>query len=51
MEIAGFHVDDSEVTLNICLGKHFTGGDMYFDGIRCRNHLNSKTHDEVLIDV
>lgn len=51
MEIAGFHVDDSEVTLNICLGKHFTGADMYFRGIRCGNHVNSGTHDEVLIDV
>uniref|UniRef100_A0A0D3EKC3 Fe2OG dioxygenase domain-containing protein n=1 Tax=Oryza barthii TaxID=65489 RepID=A0A0D3EKC3_9ORYZ len=42
----GFHVDDSEVTLNICLGKHFTGADMYFRGIRCGNHVNSGTHDE-----
>uniref|UniRef100_J3KX08 Fe2OG dioxygenase domain-containing protein n=2 Tax=Oryza brachyantha TaxID=4533 RepID=J3KX08_ORYBR len=42
----GLHVDDSEVTLNICLGKHFTGADMYFRGIRCGNHINSGMHDE-----
>ncbi|BBM85048.1 prolyl hydroxylase family protein [Candidatus Uabimicrobium amorphum] len=30
-----FHVDASDVTLNICLGNEFTGGDLYFGGIRC----------------
>src|SRR5262249_14457027 len=25
-----FHVDASEVTLNVCLGKSFTGGELYF---------------------
>jgi len=29
----GFHYDDSEVTLNVCLGKQFTGGDLYFAGL------------------
>ncbi|PWA91986.1 putative PKHD-type hydroxylase [Artemisia annua] len=27
---SSFHVDDSEVTLNVCLGKQFTGGDLFF---------------------
>jgi hypothetical protein len=30
-----FHVDASDVTLNVCLGKEFTGGTLYFRGIRC----------------
>lgn len=28
------HVDDADVTLNVCLGKEFTGGTLYFHGIR-----------------
>ncbi len=38
----GFHTDDSEVTLNVCLGKHFTGGTLYFEGLRghrCQEHI------------
>lgn len=34
----GFHVDDSEVTLNLCLGHAFSGGDLYFAGRRCAAH-------------
>lgn len=33
-----FHVDASEVTLNVCLGKEFSGGKLYFGGIRCAIH-------------
>jgi hypothetical protein len=29
-----FHVDEADVTLNLCLGKEFKGGDLYFAGIR-----------------
>ncbi|EFA76780.1 putative prolyl 4-hydroxylase alpha subunit [Heterostelium album PN500] len=29
----GFHYDESDVTLNLCLGKQFTGGSLYFRGI------------------
>lgn len=43
----GFHVDDSEVTLNVCLGKQFTGGELFFRGVRCEKHVNSETHAEV----
>ena len=25
-----YHYDNAEVTLNVCLGKTFTGGDLYF---------------------
>ncbi|KAK1324917.1 putative PKHD-type hydroxylase [Acorus calamus] len=38
----GFHVDDSEVTLNVCLGKQFTGGELFFRGVRCDRHVNSE---------
>lgn len=45
----GYHVDDSEVTLNVCLGKQFTGGDLFFRGVRCDKHVNSDPHtDEIL---
>ena len=44
---AGFHVDDSEVTLNVCLGKEFSGGELYFRGTRCEKHVNTTTHSEV----
>jgi hypothetical protein len=30
-----FHVDASDVTLNVCLGKKFSGGELYFRGLRC----------------
>lgn len=33
-----FHVDTSDVTLNVCLGKSFRGGDLYFRGVRCALH-------------
>ncbi len=34
----GFHADDAEVTLNLCLGDGFAGGDLYFEGERCERH-------------
>ncbi|KAF8663169.1 hypothetical protein HU200_055770 [Digitaria exilis] len=37
----GFHIDDSEVTLNVCINEEYIGGDMYFCGVRCMNHINS----------
>ncbi|RYR07781.1 hypothetical protein Ahy_B05g075233 [Arachis hypogaea] len=43
----GFHVDDSEVTLNVCLGKEFSGGELYFQGTRCEKHVNTSTYTEV----
>jgi len=41
----GFHYDDSELTLNICLGKTFTGGDLYFKGL----YSQPQTHGEEYI--
>lgn len=31
---SGFHDNDSEVTLNVCLGKQFPGGELFFRGIQ-----------------
>ncbi|PON82277.1 Prolyl 4-hydroxylase, alpha subunit [Trema orientale] len=42
----GFHVDDSEVTLNVCLGKLFSGGELYFRGTRCDKHVNTGSQSE-----
>ncbi|XP_062110008.1 2-oxoglutarate and iron-dependent oxygenase domain-containing protein CP2-like [Humulus lupulus] len=46
----GFHVDDSEVTLNVCLGKQFSGGELFFRGVRCDKHVNSETQPEESFD-
>ncbi|PWA29238.1 2-oxoglutarate (2OG) and Fe(II)-dependent oxygenase superfamily protein [Artemisia annua] len=46
----GFHVDDSEVTLNVCLGKQFTGGDLFFRGVRCEKHVNGPTYRDEIFD-
>lgn len=34
------HVDDSEITVNYCLGTKFTGGNVKFFGVRCNTHMN-----------
>ncbi|KAG2700816.1 hypothetical protein I3843_06G014500 [Carya illinoinensis] len=46
----GFHVDDSEVTLNVCLGEQFGGGDLFFRGVRCDKHVHSGTQSEEIFD-
>ncbi|KAJ7570937.1 hypothetical protein O6H91_01G140600 [Diphasiastrum complanatum] len=46
----GFHVDDSEVTLNVCLGKEFSGGGLFFRGVRCDKHVNGEAHPEEALD-
>ncbi|XP_024030340.1 uncharacterized PKHD-type hydroxylase At1g22950 [Morus notabilis] len=46
----GFHVDDSEVTLNVCLGKQFTGGELFFRGTRCDKHVNTGSQSEEIFD-
>lgn len=45
-----FHVDDSEVTLNVCLGRQFSGGELYFRGMRCDKHLHTISHSEEIFD-
>ncbi|XP_010465904.1 PREDICTED: uncharacterized PKHD-type hydroxylase At1g22950-like [Camelina sativa] len=46
----GFHVDDSEVTLNVCLGKEFVGGELFFRGTRCEKHVNTATKTDEIYD-
>ncbi|MEO1268393.1 MAG: hypothetical protein AAFX99_09855, partial [Myxococcota bacterium] len=46
----GFHVDDSEVTVNLCLGAEFEGGELYFQGRRCLWHLQDPPAADELID-
>nr|XP_009774210.1 PREDICTED: uncharacterized PKHD-type hydroxylase At1g22950-like [Nicotiana sylvestris] len=46
----GFHVDDSEVTLNVCLGKQFSGGELFFRGVRCEKRVNTETQPEEIFD-
>ncbi|XP_061374570.1 2-oxoglutarate and iron-dependent oxygenase domain-containing protein CP2-like [Gastrolobium bilobum] len=46
----GFHVDDSEVTLNVCLGRQFSGGDLFFRGMRCEKHVHTDSHSEEIFD-
>lgn len=40
-----FHVDDSEVTLNVCLGQEFGGAEVYFRGERCDAHRMEPAND------
>ena len=35
-ESLGFHSDDSDVTFNVNLGREFTDGTIYFNGLLCR---------------
>jgi hypothetical protein len=43
----GFHVDDSEVTLNLCLSASGQGSELYFEGPRCAMHVdsNGRSHE------
>lgn len=49
-EDLGFHVDDSEVTLNLCLGSRFEGGELYFRGLRCPRHMQSEPDPNEVFD-
>ena len=39
-----YHMDQAEITLNVCLGKEFEGGDVYFHGIR--DHWSTKLENQ-----
>lgn len=34
-----YHFDNAEVTLNVCLGRSFTGGELYFGSMRTVSQL------------
>lgn len=38
-------LDNSEVTLNVCLGKQFQGGTLYFEGVRCAKHQSTPSKE------
>ena len=46
-----WHVDDAEVTLNLCLGDVFEGGDLVFRGRRCARHRDSGWSSEEVTEV
>ena len=45
-----FHVDSSDVTLNVCLGRAFEGGELFFRGVRCRAHQQTGAADEESVE-
>ena len=47
----GFHADDSEVTFNFCLGGNFIGSELYFQGRRCFNHMQTDHRPEEHVEV
>ncbi|KAG6745804.1 hypothetical protein POTOM_050313 [Populus tomentosa] len=38
------------VTLNVCLGKQFSGGELFFRGTRCDKHVNTGSQPEEIFD-
>ncbi|MCY2959490.1 MAG: hypothetical protein NTY35_04930 [Planctomycetota bacterium] len=49
-EELGFHVDDSEVTLNLCLGDRFEGAELTMLGLRCDLHRQSPVRREEMFE-
>ncbi len=50
-EDLGFHVDDSEVTLNLCLGEEFSGAELVLLGARCDLHRQTPVADSEVIEI
>ncbi|XP_027343645.1 uncharacterized PKHD-type hydroxylase At1g22950-like [Abrus precatorius] len=46
----GLHVDDSEVSLNVCLGRQFSGGELFFRGMRCDQHAHTESYSKEVFD-
>ena len=47
----GFHIDDSLVTINLCLNDGFVGSDLIFKGIRCPIHIDTPSNDYERISI
>ena len=45
------HVDDSEVTVNTCLGSQFEGGSLFFENIICDRHQQVPLQPDSLKEV
>ncbi|EFH70388.1 predicted protein [Arabidopsis lyrata subsp. lyrata] len=43
----GYHVDDSEITFNVCVRKQFEGGEISFVGTRCQKHKETNIKPEI----
>ena len=41
----GFHVDDSFLTINLCLNDSFKGSELVFEGTRCPRHIETPAAD------
>lgn len=50
-EELGFHVDDSEVTLNLCLGDSFSGAELVMMGRRCDLHRQTPVGPSELMEI
>ncbi|MDG1049437.1 MAG: hypothetical protein P8M11_12955 [Planctomycetota bacterium] len=50
-EDLGFHVDDSEVTVNLCLGEEFSGAELLLLGARCDVHRQSPVTESEVIEI
>ena len=45
------HVDNAQVTLNLCVGDDFAGGELYFEGVRCPEHRQTPARREERFEV
>ena len=50
-EDLGFHVDDSEVTLNLCLGETFSGAELVMMGRRCDLHRQTPVMGDEEVEI
>lgn len=50
-EDLGFHVDDSEVTLNVCLDSTSAGSELYFRGPRCMLHRQTPSRPNEVVEL
>ncbi|WP_145204742.1 hypothetical protein [Planctomycetes bacterium Poly30] len=50
-EDLGFHVDDSEVTLNLCLGETFSGSELVMLGRRCDEHRQTPVRSGETVEI
>lgn len=56
-EDLGFHVDDSDVTLNLCLGdggadgRGFDGAELTLMGLRCELHRQTSVFDDEVVEL
>jgi hypothetical protein len=50
-EDLGFHVDDAEATINICLGGDFRGAELVMMGLRCDLHRQTPVRPEEEVEI